>query len=126
MFESENNYHSISSDCNLPVNTSCMHIHYKFKEYNWELITNTKNKLVYVKPDHYNDCDEFKLEFSNNKIFVTIPVLGKNISYKTHFDNYFLTYEYISSHLEHYETNANNVYAVIESNDTESLNFDSF
>lgn len=119
---SENNYKL--EKCNLPVNTSCMQIHYKFKEYNWKLITNTKNKLVYVKPEHYNDCDEFKLEFSNNKIFVTIPVLGKNISYKTHFDSYFLTYEYISLHLENYETNANNVYPVMQTNDT--LNFDSF
>lgn len=112
---SENNYNS--EIYNPPLNTSCMHIHYKFKEYNWELITNTKNKLVYVKPHHYNDCDEFKLEFLNNKIFVTIPVLGENISYKTHFDSYFLAYEYISLHLENYETNVNNIYANVESSD---------
>jgi hypothetical protein len=120
--ESENKYHS--SYCNSPVNTSCMHIHYKFKEYNWELIVNTNDKLVYVKPEHYNDCDEFKIEFSHNKIFVTIPVLGENMSYKTHFNSYFMAYEYISLHLDNYETNVNNVYPVMQANYTRG--FDSF
>lgn len=100
---------SSSSDA-LPLNTSCMHIHYKFKEYNWELIKNTNDELVYVKPNYYNDCDEFKVEFISNKIFITIPVLGKNISYKTHFNSYFLAYEYISLHLENYEQNVTSYY----------------
>lgn len=121
MSKSENNYVSNSIS---PVNTSCMHIHYKFKEYNWELTTNTNDTLVYVKPHHYNDIDEFKIEFSNNnKIFVTIPVLGKNISYKTQFNSYFLAYEYISLHLENYETSSRMTYANVESSDnTDSYN----
>ena len=116
----------VSDNCTLPVNTSCMHIHYKFKEFSWELTKNTKDKLVYVKPYHYNDCDEFKLEFSDNKIFVTIPVLRKNISYRTQFNSYFLAYEYIFLHLENYETSANNVYASVDLSDDTACMFDSF
>jgi hypothetical protein len=116
---------SSSSDV-LPLNDSCMHIHYKFKEYNWEIIKNTNDQLVYVKPNYYNDCDEFKLEFISNKIFITIPVLGKNISYKTHFNSYFMAYEYVSLHLENYEQNANFIYSTTNSENNESNTYESF
>ena len=100
-----------------------MHIHYKFKEYNWVLLKNTMDTLVYVKPNHYNDCDEFKIELYENKIFITIPVLGRNIGYKTHFNSYFLAHEYVSMHLENYETNMSDIY---EANSHHNDNAESF
>ena len=128
MMSGNNHTYSSSSSYSdiLPLNTSCMHIHYKFKEYNWVLTKNTMDTLVYVKSNHYNDCDEFKIELNNNKIFISIPVIGNNISYKTHFNSYFLAHEYVSLHLENYEKNTSDINVVESVMNDNSDSFVSF
>lgn len=87
-----------NNECDsFPLNKGFLDVHQNFTERGWNIKTNTKNILSYVKS--VNVLDEFILNVDKTNISVIIPLPNSNIAYKTSFKNYFEASEYIISRM---------------------------
>ena len=65
-----------------------------FKEKGWTLTRNELNWIEYKRPD-FGDLDYFEIKIDKSKVNVSVPIKHTPYQYKTSFDNYYNTIEYI-------------------------------
>ena len=65
-----------------------------FKEKGWTLTRNELNWIEYKRPD-FGDLDYFEIKIDKYKVNVSVPIKHTPYQYKTSFDNYYNTIEYI-------------------------------
>jgi hypothetical protein len=72
-----------------------------FIKYNWYLITNEMNLLVFKKKN--TNYEYFTFNIEKSKISITVPLKNSNHTYVTSFQSYFDAIEYAKMHLLIYE-----------------------
>lgn len=72
-----------------------------FEEKNYYLADDENESLTFKKYPY--EYEEFSIKYKKGKYICSVP-LKIGIQYKTIFNNYFYAHEYITNHLEYYET----------------------
>lgn len=83
---------------NEPQNKGFLQVVEKFTCEGWKIVENTKNRLVFVKPESM--YDEFKMFVEESNVIVVIPMPNSPVAYSTKFNNYFEASEYIISRFD--------------------------
>ena len=71
-----------------------------FKENGWQRIRNDLNWIMYTKNGY--ETDFFEIKINTKSIHVCVPLKNSLYQYKTSFNNYFETSEYIEKMLKDY------------------------
>jgi hypothetical protein len=89
----------IKNDTNLK-NKGFIIIDSLFQQNGWKLTQNDFNIISYSVPG--NETEFFKIEITDKKIIVSIPVKNSLFQYKTSFTDYFQASEYLEKRFREY------------------------
>ena len=104
----------ITHDKELLKNKMLFDSHIEFLKNGWELKENTSTSIVYTNI-HY-PTDEFRIDINNRSIKITVPVIGLNYEYSTHFSSYYLANEYLLLHLNNHMNKTESSYSSYSAN----------
>jgi len=76
-------------------------LHSIFEEKDYYLADDENQSLIYKKSPY--EYEEFSIKYDKGKFICCVP-LKIGVQYKTKFSDYFYAHEYITKHLEYYET----------------------